>query len=326
MNKKNIDYEKENSIIDTLAYQIKFGQTSKTSMLTNEIMRHILIVKGFSYYLDFDKTVIDQTLEEVGTDDNYSGKVIMETYNDVMRIYGMKDQTTGTIIPFMKLFNNLWNLRKNKIIKEKIEEIDYYNAKAKESSMRTFLKKNLKSSNQGDKRFNVLNIDKVTKALEENNSSPAVIQEAQFIMANNIVSADSIVDDENNEDSGTCQSDAVVIYDYEAADSAITTIVDGIEYALKNAKSPVIKRFILIHANIEFLNFVPSIGNNNFIQLKKYADKDLLRYLFQVDIDDEVQAVANYLKLERETVRKNLKKAKQALKEALIALTIAEAA
>lgn len=313
MNNKTIDYKKEYQTIEELAQMIKFGNISKVKQerLKNEIMKHIFVVKGLSFYNELGENTLGKTLEESKSNGSYSGLIYYKTYKDVLKAYGMEDKETGELIPFMKLFNNLVNLRKNSIVKEKVEEQDYFNAKAKEERMNTLLRKSLKSKEEKN-RFNVLNLDKVLQTMKEHKCSKEELEQAQYIMENSLVCTDYIASQDDPEN-GTWLSDTASVYRFEDSENAIERLTKGIDKAINSTSNKTVKKYILYYTNMKLISYVPTEGTAFELQLEPYRDKKLQKYLQGAEIDDEVQVLANYLNQERETVRKNLRKAKLAI-------------
>lgn len=313
MNNKTIDYEKEYQTIEELAQMLKFAKMPEDNVekLKNAIMKHIFTVKGLAFYSELGESTLGKTLEESKFNNSYTGWIYFKTFKDVMNAYGLKDKKTGELIPFMKLFNNLINLRKNSIIKEKIEEQDYFNVKAKEERMSALVRKhvNLKETQS---RFNVLNLDKVIKIMKDQKCSDDELAKAQLIMDNSLVCAD-YVSGQEDPDNGTWLSDTTAVSRYEDSENAINRLTKGIDKAIHNTTNKTVKKYILYYTNMQLVNYVPSEGTNFKLQLEPYMDMKLLKYLQCSEIDDEVQVLADYLNQERETVRKNLRKAKLAI-------------
>lgn len=313
MNNKTIDYEKEYQTIEELAQMLKFRKMPEDNVekVKNAIMKHIFTVKGLAFYNELGESTLGKTLEESKSNNSYTGWIYFKTFKDVMNAYGLKDKKTGELIPFMKLFNNLINLRKNSIIKKKIEEQDYFNVKAKEERMSALVRKhvNLKETQN---RFNMLNLDKVIKIMKDQKCSDDELAKAQFIMENSLVCAD-YVSGQEDPDNGTWLSDTTAVSHYEDSENAINRLTKGIDKAIHNTKNKTVKKYILYYTNMKLVNYVPSEGTSFNLQLEQYMDMKLLKYLQCSEIDDEVQVLADYLNQERETVRKNLRKAKLAI-------------
>lgn len=313
MNNKTIDYGKEYQTIEELAQMLKFGKMPEDNVekLKNTIMKHIFTVKGLAFYNELGESTLGKTLEESKFNNSYTGWIYFKTFKDVMNAYGLKDKKTGELIPFMKLFNNLINLRKNSIIKEKIEEQDYFNVKAKEERMSTLVRKHV-NLKEAQSRFNVLNLDKVIKIMKDQKCSDDELAKAQLIMDNSLVCAD-YVSGQEDPDNGTWLSDTTAVSRYEDSENAINRLTKGIDKAISNTQNKTVKKFILYYTNMKLANYVPSEGTTFKLQLEPYMDMKLLKYLQCSEIDDEVQVLADYLNQERETVRKNLRKAKLAI-------------
>lgn len=306
-------HAKEYAEIEELVRVLKytFVPKLKKQQLQNQLVKLVLTVKGLSKFVDA-ANVINVCMADLPGYNGYSGGIFFEAYRYAWENYGRVDQTTGEVMPFMLLFNNLYKLKRNKLVREKIEEADGLSMKAKEERMRAFLRqRHLLKPNEP--KINVLNLGNVKALLDKAKLGPKAHAEAESIIANCLVSSDVVTDSEGSE-TLVAQSDSVARSRYEDAESAMLTIVDGVEFALTNTRSLTLQRYICYYVTLKALSFQPTVGMNTGVYLDKYVDKDLASYMQRANpFGDETTVLAEYLHQERETVRKNLRKAQLAL-------------
>lgn len=301
-----------NAEIEKLAYTIKFTELPKGKRpeLMNRLTERILSVKGLDSFVELSDKTLGHSLTESRSYSNYSGLVYANMIKDVLNAYGMTDKKTGKIIPFMQLFNKLLKLRENTITKEKCEEKDFANVKAREARMRALVKNVV--DNTTAKAPNMLNADNIVAFLQSNNCAPESIAEAKNILANSYVSSDMLASEKDSE-TIVRQSDFTSVVNHEASENAIRAIVDGIEAALKNTSSPTVRDYILYHANLKFFSYVPTVGETCHASLLQYYIPDLLCFAAKLNTDDEAIVLSKYLHIAEESASKNVKKAKKAL-------------
>lgn len=306
-------HAKEYAEIEELVRVLKFTFVPKLKkqQLQNQLVKLVLTVKGLNRFVDATN-VINVCMADLPGYNNYSGGVFYEAYKYAWENYGRVDQTTGEVLPFMLLFNNLYKLKRNKLVREKIDEVDGLSMKAKEERMRAFLRqRRLLQANEP--KINVLNLGNVKALLTKANCSPEDHAQAERIISNCLVSSDLVPDSEGSE-TLFAQSDSVAGCRYEDAEGAMLTIVDGVEFALAHCNSATVQRYIRYYVTLKALNFAPTVGMSTGVYLDKYVDKDLLHYFREeASRAEELTVLAEYLHQERETVRKNLRKAQLAL-------------
>lgn len=303
------NYETEYAEIERMAFLIKFSnlEQGKKANLENKILGLILKVKGMGAFA-CPTDVEGKCLSEYKGYSTYAGDVIYDMYRDVMRKFGYKDNATGEIIPFMQLFNYMYNLRKNRITKVKREETDDMNVKVKNELMSELFRKNVKMT-KNDHKINLMNLDNVKKVLIAKGCGDSVLRSAENIMGSSYVGSD-VIEIEGSEEGCVIQSDSVAVTRYADAASAMQAIAGGLDNALLAAKSPTLKKYITYLVTIKATHYVPTAGTSNGVYLDCFLDKDFYHYLCTADSDaDEVRLLADYLHQERETVRKNLRKA-----------------
>jgi len=295
--------------IEKVAFTLKFAVLNDVKRDALERSLAPLILKALHLPEFAGMGEVKDTLLEDGRGyDRYSSDAFPKAYNYAREAYGKLDEKTGKLIPFMQLFNYAYNLKASDILREKIKERDFANHGVKEVKMRSLLNKVTKRQAEPIElgRINVMNLESVKAQLKQMSAEEQDFAEAEQIMSTNYVESDTAVN-ENGENIAGVVSDRMALQDYERTDRNALLIADRMESVLAAIKSPNLKKYASYYLTINVNGFGLSASSRFY--LRHLMDKDLEDYMnYEAGCEDSTTMLANYLGLERETVRKNLKK------------------
>ncbi len=303
-----VNDNKQDRLIEELAYKIKFGNLSGTQadIAMIRFSSELLKYKNLNRYLLQNLQTGDNLLVQTENKKEYDGEAFTRAFQSALAAYGKKDEATGELIPFLKLFNSHYKLKKQGIETAAFNEQRADN-KIRKGRINDLLAKIAGKYGQDFERdsFNVLNSEKLQKKLEEWQVSKEKKEIVLYVLDNNWVGSDDIADTETGDDSGTYLSDAVAFKRKELSDNTTQLIADAFERGLANCKTTAARRWFKCIAAYRILN---EFGDKIPFVLQKFADKNFAEYYIKLVSPDlrEIDVLAAYMQVETETARKKV--------------------
>lgn len=300
--------KQDHRLIEELAYKIKFGNLNETQTEIARIrfLSELFKYKNLSGYLAQNLQKDDNLLIKTENKKEYDSEAFTKAFQSALAAYGKKDETTGELIPFLKLFNSYYNFKKLGIKTAAFNE-QRADSKIRRGRINDLLAKIAAKYGQDYERdsFNVLNSGKLQKMLDEWQVNKKEKECVLHVLENNWVGSDDIADSETGDDSGTYLSDAVAFKRKELSDNTTQLIADAFERGLANCKTTAARRWFKCIVAYRILN---EFGDKIPFVLQKFADKDFAEYYIKSVSPElrEIDILAAYMQVESETARKKV--------------------
>ena len=305
--------------VETLAAQLLNPTltSSARDVLVNRLTQAFMAYKGWTGF-DGAHFCEGETLEQSFGYGAYSGRVLFEAIDFAVRTYGKVSRNTGKVIPFCQLVNSALKLKAPDVVKEKLDDREAEDQRAKEAAVKAFLRRLCKEKGYPAPalKFNVLNKEAVTRFLETIGASEQDLALAMYLIESKLVVSDNFNMDDEDDNNVVNVSNLQAYRDFQASevhlDGAFDTIHRTLVKAGPSKEGKALKQLLTYHCVDQGAE-----GNLNVVMfLKDDLDPDFQKFLRSyAGVPKDDRAIVAFTGKKLDTVQKNLCSARALLKK-----------
>lgn len=304
--------------IEAAAAAYKAASFGKRETAEFKLINLLLEYKGLYAFANLSNSE-SRTMDQLYNADEYSGIIFTEVYQFARDHYGKLDVKTGNRIPFLKLFNYAYSLKKSDLLREQLEETKGDDQAIKRAKLRELAYS--AGKNEGiaitskDLDFNLLNRSKLAEMLVNKGFSDEVFEQAMAILDNSHICGLEAGGNEDDEDSDGLLSDTGDHAKYELAKRVLMQLADRIDRESVKLIKPNDKKLLKLLVTVEFCKYIPSFAElNPTLLLGQYLDLGFMNFCRNnPQFKDTEDALAAYSGKKRETLLKNFSRVRKLL-------------
>lgn len=259
------------------------------------------------------RDVIDKTFEETSGSESVSGIISTKTLEFALKTYGKKDEKTGKVIPFEKLFWAAFGLKNQDITTEHLNNTKGDEQKARAEEVKQLVQKIARKNHKLHliPRISLLKKENLKKVLAQVGATNEEFQKGERLLEDTIVCRD-ICFDEIGEESGSYLSDTVSIDNNHDSESALDMMISAMHEALNLAKNERERKTLLCLATLSIADYIPSGNYAAISDLTSLVEPELLKQLLTTRKKDK-ELLMDFLKIQDRELRRRLGRAKELL-------------
>lgn len=290
--------------IEKLAYKFKFVPMSEGRKGSVESELLFLVMREMKLM-----TSSGEINEEY-----YDGEILSKSYESAMNDYGMQDETTAEIVPFLKIIRSHYNLNSRSLLKKQMKEKDGVAYKLSENSIKLFLKETARELHCKDFKMprNVKNHDAVVKLLKEMGADDRILKAFEDVFGERHSVSDTVSSSsEDGVPSGNL-SDSTGLNEFSDRELIEYRICDSIDASMAKILNKTEKKFARYFLTIIYgQNTIQSVIIADCIE--RYIDKEFLDYYLGHigDGEDDCHILAGYLDVTLGSVESRLREARK---------------